>query len=500
MKKLFLLAAINKCILDYDKEKGLFRKARLRGDSLGIISLKMMRDTIIKNTFPDTNSRGDLFPRYLTKYLRDIEQIALSAPKNKLTARLLVTLLVNIRQALTVEENKKKLEKELFTIGKHHRKKSFFQPDKLADKLEKAYSHNEEASDIQRLPEEMWLHILSFFSNRVQLNPLQSVCKKFHQFANDKTINTRLPKYNYKVISNSPEYKHEFILSTSLSPVDDYVAFSDFSGLQISLFNFQSGKEIERMSIPETGCKTGICFSKEGDRLFLVDNRGQFVVWQLQTSKVIQSADLGFSSATIQLLSLSNGDLIVSGYNHLFYYQVSACNKISIQTAERSPCIKAIAISRDEKTLLVSSQRGYISVYCIETKELLKIFDVDFIVLDFKFLGSKHFVCGGENTLEIWNIASEKKIHAIDVENQKVNLIALSNDQKYLAVSTAKDKSGENTILIYETDHYNLINELSSEEAIQFLSFTQAGDKILYSTVNTFSVIEFDPVNAPRLM
>ena len=146
-------------------------------------------------------------------------------------------------------------------------------------------SRDEPPSPLEQLPDEMLLHILSFF-NKKELGSIAPVNKKFNRLVHDKQLQENAPwpllDYTQPQLDQIKNFNNDKLIRQVEWLSDTKIASLSIHDVKIWDVHTQTCLKTFRLTESEYSSKYCCCFKKIGDKLFIGANAGKIYQWDYQ--------------------------------------------------------------------------------------------------------------------------------------------------------------------------------------------------------------------------
>jgi WD40 repeat protein len=305
-------------------------------------------------------------------------------------------------------------------------------------------------------------------------------------------------------ITVSPQPGMVVIVSADFSP-DKKRIISGQMDRSIRIWDAESGRQIRSFNGHPTWVLS-VAWSPDGKKFLSCDHE-TLKVWEAETCRELWSAPnyawsavwspdgktiaAGTENGTIKLLDAAN------------YRETGEISGLCIDEDHTSNYVVALCFSPNGELIAASSVMGMVELFNAKTGETIKTLaeqihfegeggEVNGVHAalafspDGKRLAASQF---GEQIIRVYDVESEIELYRLAGNNQTVNSVAFSPDDKYIvSCSTDYSKSTKHTVRIWDSKNGKELYTYQSGNTLQFVSFL--GNHILAGTAE--SLVEID--------
>jgi RNA polymerase sigma factor (sigma-70 family) len=208
----------------------------------------------------------------------------------------------------------------------------------------------------------------------------------------------------------------------------------------IRIWDTATGKELRQLAIPtKKGSKDSLegistlAFSPDGKTLASAGQDGVARLWDPATGKELRSMPMGMRSGGGDLAFSTDGKTLAVGMNAIHLFDV-ASGKDLLASTGHGGAVYASALAPDGRTIATASQDGTIIAWDAVTGRQQRLLGQEGTWPPLS-RGHTLLSVGPERMLRVWDLTSGRDVHTIGLPKDFDHLLALSADQKKLAVA-----------------------------------------------------------------
>ncbi len=211
----------------------------------------------------------------------------------------------------------------------------------------------------------------------------------------------------------------------------------------------------------------GLAFSPDGTQLASLDSHGLLELWDVRTANEINHWQL--KEMNYKLIGFPTGNTVLletDNQKTLFNLQTTQFQPTKLRPTINQQFPSPIVISPDGKTRAVIQQDSYPELQDIKTGKLIRRFGHSVSASALSPNGTIFITGSSAGTVRIWNAKTGKENSRFQALNAPIEKIAISPNQKWIAVSTNNqtaifDLNGNKQWLAKTKDEKYQVSELS---------------------------------------